>query len=850
MVSDLGSPSSVSTGLNYIPSAAIAVRQSSSRSNTLRGDDGDSIQSYQLAGSSGKCPSFGSIGSGSGRFRKPSSSLKHALQQPQVESSPNRLQPSPIPLACSSVSSQTRQCDRIVSSSSPLPLAESGSFRRNLSSPTLVSLASDVSDANKSSMTKSRPLTSSSPIPVSIASFTYGWSGKKIPDSPQQGSKLSGPSSSSIFTRIPSNSDLTAMMMDVAVSTFPDTTVEPDSSVHSQPDSSRPRRLSLTEVSRMSSILADFVPSEDDVLSGLNVEDGIFNMDFEYDVSDQVRRSEDQSTSLNRSGPPSPDSYRRKRKGDLSLRDAFSPVDRVNIRATSPRLGSMVMPLPLLVRKPPQTAPEDVLFASAQAKYPSLCTPAVVHAFEVAKEAHAGQLRKSGDPYVSHCIETAAILAEMNLGDNVIMAALLHDTLDDSHISVEYLRSEFGREIADLVSGVSRLSAVSDVMRPRHRSLDKQEVDTLGRMLLSMIKDSRVILIKMADRLHNMRTIHFLPRESQIRLAKDTLETYVPLANRLGIWLMKGELEDLCFQVLHPDDACKLKKDLEEDLESFAFLSGTMKTLKQEISVKGIDAEIAGRSKTAYGIWKKMQNKGRELNDIYDVRAIRVIVDTVEDCYSVLDTVHSMWKPVGGELNDYIKNPKNNNYQSLHTAVYSDDDDRVFEVQIRTKEMHRIAEFGCAAHWMYKEQRDHDSYLHDKIRWLRTMLDWRQEIIRGAEGETFGPGIILPPTVPVQHSVVVITGHGELLELPAGSSVGDAVAAMGKSSLPYYSATLNDRPVDFATRVQDGDHVQVVGGSIFGLNSPRSPLRVLERELFASESEKAAASSLECAVLY
>jgi len=469
---------------------------------------------------------------------------------------------------------------------------------------------------------------------------------------------------------------------------------------------------------------------------------------------------------------------------------------------------------------------ETELFEQAKSKYEVFRQPRVVHAWNIAVDAHRGQFRRNGEAYSIHCLETGVILAELGLDENAVIAGLLHDTLDDTHVNVEFLQREFGFDIANLVTQVSKVSRINELMRRRTSPISSEEFDSLNKMLLAMITDIRVVIIKMADRLHNMRTIHALPHEKRQRMARDSLDIYVPLANRLGIWQMKAELEDLCFEVLHPEACRKIRASLENNTSMASYLSSAVKTLHKSLESEGIHSELYGRTKSLYSIFKKMKKKQRGLKEIFDVRAIRVIVETVEECYQVLEKVHQLWKPIHAEFNDYIQQPKPNNYQSLHTAVIGDNECPV-EVQIRTKEMHQLAEYGIAAHWKYKEQRsDKSHFVDEKIQWLRSMLEWRQRVMTSASMPDAHRGKGYPPMrpYPKQDTIVVATHGGEILELPVGSSVRDAATAIDpRNPSQLWSVKVNDRAVDPMYHLRDGDLVQIISCVPHSNPVPRSP---------------------------
>ena len=349
--------------------------------------------------------------------------------------------------------------------------------------------------------------------------------------------------------------------------------------------------------------------------------------------------------------------------------------------------------------------------------------PSVVSAFNLAVNLHNGQFRKSGEPYIIHPIAVSKILAEFGMDKETIIAGLLHDAVEDTEYTEEELENEFGKDVALLVDGVTKLGNI------KYDSKEKMQAENFRKMFLAMSKDIRVLIIKLADRLHNMRTIEFMPANKIEEKAMETLEIYAPLAGRLGMFNVKFELEDLGLKYLHPREYDKLLKQVNKKKEMRGkIVVKLINELKESLEKQEIECEINGRSKHLYSIYRKMVMQKKELDEIFDLIAIRVIVDTVKDCYAVLGLVHTMWTPIPGRFKDYIAMPKPNMYQSLHTTVL-DDKGEPFEIQIRTKEMHRVAEYGIAAHWKYKEgSSDDKSDENDqKLSWLRQALVWQQE---------------------------------------------------------------------------------------------------------------------------
>ncbi|HET9093702.1 MAG TPA: RelA/SpoT family protein, partial [Solirubrobacteraceae bacterium] len=356
-------------------------------------------------------------------------------------------------------------------------------------------------------------------------------------------------------------------------------------------------------------------------------------------------------------------------------------------------------------------------------------------AFVYACRHHADQFRRSGEEFIVHPVSVAKICAGMRLDTETLCAALLHDTVEDTHASLEDIRERFGEEVAGLVDGVTKLTELT------FQSRDEAQAENYRKMVVAMASDIRVILIKLADRLHNMRTIDAMPKQKQIDKARETLDIYAPIAHRLGIHAIKWELEDLAFQALHPRKYNEIKTLVaqhRDDRERYVSAAGEY--LSAELGEVGISAEISGRAKHFYSIYSKMTKKGREFNEIYDLTAMRVIVGSVKDCYGTVGVIHSLWKPLPGRFKDFVAMPKFNMYQSLHTTVIGPEG-RPLEIQIRTRAMHDLAEFGIAAHWMYKEggtptgrapgKAGGDAALRDpdgKLKWLRSLVDWQKDV--------------------------------------------------------------------------------------------------------------------------
>lgn len=439
------------------------------------------------------------------------------------------------------------------------------------------------------------------------------------------------------------------------------------------------------------------------------------------------------------------------------------------------------------------------LVQQVQSYWPQADVALLRRAYELAAQAHEGQMRLSGEPYVQHSLATAWQLAELRLDPATIAAALLHDVSEDTGMPLERIRQQFGEEITKLVDGVTKLSQIS------WDSLERVEAESLRKMFLAMAEDIRVVLIKLADRLHNMRTLDALPPDRRRRVAQETLEIFAPLANRLGIWQIKWELEDLALRHLEPRQ-CQEIADLlaERHPEREARIQRAIQILRARLQEEGISAEISGRPKHIYSIYRKMQEKGRDFQQIYDVQAVRIIVEEIKDCYAVLGTVHSLWRPVPGEFDDYIAMPKDNMYRSLHTAVYGPEG-KPLEIQIRTKEMHQVAEYGIAAHWRYKERVGRDASLEAKIAWLRQLMEWRQELGDAREFVDSLKTDLFP------EQVYVFTPRGDIIELPAGATPIDfAYQIHTEIGDRCRGAKVNGRLVSLDYRLQNGDQVEIL----------------------------------------
>ncbi|MDH5408577.1 MAG: GTP diphosphokinase [Gammaproteobacteria bacterium] len=425
-------------------------------------------------------------------------------------------------------------------------------------------------------------------------------------------------------------------------------------------------------------------------------------------------------------------------------------------------------------------------------------------AVKLARSAHEGQLRASGEPYLNHAIAVADILVQLRMDSSAITAAILHDVVEDSSISLEDIEQQFGHDVAQLVDGVTKMRIIDLGARPDDHK-ENLQAESLRKLLLAMAEDVRVVLIKLADRLHNMRTLKHLPESKRLRIARETLDIYAPLANRLGIWNIKWELEDLSFRFLDADAYKQIARFLDErrvDREQYIELAKTI--LTKELENAGVKADIQGRPKHIYSIWKKMQRKGLNFHDLYDVRAIRLLVDEKKDCYAALGVVHGLWRHIPKEFDDYIATPKENNYQSIHTAVIGPNG-KTLEVQIRTSNMHDHAELGVAAHWRYKEGAQQSSAYDQKIAWLRQLLEWREE------SDDAGDFIDRFKSEVFQDRVYVLTPNGDVIDLPQGSTPLDfAYLIHTEVGHRCRGARVNGKMVSLTYELKSGEQVEVL----------------------------------------
>ena len=424
----------------------------------------------------------------------------------------------------------------------------------------------------------------------------------------------------------------------------------------------------------------------------------------------------------------------------------------------------------------------------------------LIRAYDYAQAAHVNQKRASGEPYFIHPCAVAEILIDLGLDSATIAAALLHDVIEDTSSTAEDIRREFGDEVLALVSGVTKLERIV------FKSQEDADAENFRKIFVAMAKDVRVIIIKLADRLHNMRSLNFLSFERQQRMASETLEIYAPLAGRLGISQIKCELEDLCLKYLDPEAYEYLVYNIRERLsERKDFVAQIVDEIKELMKADGVEGEVFGRPKHFYSIYKKMKNKGKTLDQIYDLSAVRVIVQDVRACYTVLGELHEKWKPIPGRIKDYIATPKPNKYQSLHTTVMTRYG-QPFEIQIRTEEMHKIAEFGIAAHWKYKEGRTaEDGNFENRLTWLREVMEWQGDL---KDSKEFIDAL---KTELYSHELLVFTPRGKVISLPPEATPVDfAYAIHSEVGNHCTGARVNSKIVPLTTTLEVGDVVEII----------------------------------------
>ena len=460
-------------------------------------------------------------------------------------------------------------------------------------------------------------------------------------------------------------------------------------------------------------------------------------------------------------------------------------------------------------------APDEGILApllnAYRTRHPKADVSLILRAHEVAAQAHSEQLRKSGEPYIHHPIAVATIVAELGLDDITVAAALLHDAVEDTGVTLEDVSAEFGPVVASIVDGVTKLDRV------RFDSKEAQQAASMRKMLVAMAKDWRVLIIKLADRLHNMRTIAAMPEWKQRRTAQETLDIYAPLAHRLGIQEMKWQLEDLAFASLHPKRYAEIEQMVAVRApEREIYLAQVLEQVRDRLAELRIDGEVTGRPKHLWSIYEKMVIKGKEFDEIYDLVGIRVLVDSVKDCYAALGSIHATWKPVQGRFKDYIAMPKFNLYQSLHTTVVAPQG-KPLEVQIRTREMHHRAEFGIAAHWGYKEQA-----APADVAWLQRIVDWQSETANPAEFlETLKLDL-------EQDEVFVFTPKGDVVTLPVGATPVDfAYAIHTDVGHRCIGARVNGRLAPLDSKLHSGDTVEIFTSKVPSAGPSRDWLKIV-----------------------
>jgi GTP diphosphokinase / guanosine-3',5'-bis(diphosphate) 3'-diphosphatase len=476
---------------------------------------------------------------------------------------------------------------------------------------------------------------------------------------------------------------------------------------------------------------------------------------------------------------------------------------------------------------------EDLLEALPET-YNPVDRDLILRAYSFAEKAHQGQKRASGEPYITHCLAVAIILADLRVPPVVVIAGLLHDTVEDTPVTLDLIRREFGDEVGKLVDGVTKLTNLPRVSRvdqhaeadlldeehpgqhgrstpeafpepnPKSRKKDLNS-ETLRKTFMAMGEDVRVVLIKLADRLHNMRTLGYMPELKRKRIAQETLDIFAPLANRLGIWQIKWELEDLAFRYVNPDKYKEIAENLaERRVDRERQIKSILENLTEILNQAGIQGKITGRPKHMYSIYRKMVEKGKPFEMVRDLRAVRVIVPDIPNCYAALGVIHTHWRPIQHEFDDYIASPKDNFYQSLHTAVIYDDG-KPLEIQIRTPEMDQSAEYGIAAHWRYKEGITRDKDYEQRVNWLRRLMDWRQDV---EDAQEFVDGL---KTDVFQDRVYVFTPRGDIIDLPSGSTPIDfAYHVHTEIGHRCRGAKVNGKLVTLDYELKTGDQVEIL----------------------------------------
>lgn len=456
-------------------------------------------------------------------------------------------------------------------------------------------------------------------------------------------------------------------------------------------------------------------------------------------------------------------------------------------------------------RQDPQRAALDPLLLAFRTRHPRGRTTLISRAYKTASAAHAEQLRRSGDPYIVHPLGVAIEVAKLGLDEVTIAGALLHDAVEDTSVTLEQIQADFGKEVAEIVDGVTKLD------RLQFDSREAQQAATLRKMLVAMARDIRVLIIKLADRLHNMRTVASFPQEKQQRIAQETLDIYAPLAHRLGMQDVKAQLEDLAFAVMYPKRFAEIDQMVSaRSPEREGYLEQVLEALRNRLAEISIPAEVSGRPKHYWSIYEKMVVRGRDFDEVQDLVGVRVIVNSVKDCYGALGSIHAMWKPVQGRFKDYIAMPKFNLYQSLHTTVVGPGGKPV-EVQIRTEEMHRRAEFGVAAHWGYKDKHRSKAAVEKDLAWLQRIIDWQQETSDPAE---FMRSLKIDLE---EDEIFIFTPKGKVITLPAGSTAVDfAYAIHTEVGNRCIGARVNGRLVPLDTSLASGDTIEIFTSKLEG----------------------------------
>ena len=433
------------------------------------------------------------------------------------------------------------------------------------------------------------------------------------------------------------------------------------------------------------------------------------------------------------------------------------------------------------------------------AKYPVSEQEVLSKAFYYAKKAHEGQKRASGEEYFTHPVAVAQILIDLGMDYHSVAASFLHDVIEDTPVSEGDIKEEFGEEILELVLGVTKLDKIE------FKSQEEEQAENFKKIFVSMAKDIRVIIIKLSDRLHNMRSLNFLSHERQLRMARETLDIYAPLAGRLGISQIKCELEDLCLKYLDPDAYEFLSVNINSEIsERQEFVNYAVNEIKKILAESEIEGEVFGRTKHFYSIYKKMKRQNKTLDQIYDLTAVRIIVDTIDQCYELLGKIHKQWKPIPGRIKDYIAMPKENMYQSLHTTVVTDIG-KIFEIQIRTKEMNRTAEYGIAAHWKYKENKENTDAFDKRLSWIREVMEWQgglnnsTEFLESLKGDVYNS------------EVLVFTPKGEVISLVKDATPIDyAYRIHTEVGNKCVGAKVNGKIVPLNTTLHVGDVVEII----------------------------------------